>query len=103
METSHCPQNKTFIRGASPGVSDELGDKNAIGGRRWDVATPEYKQRLLLRCIHRIKLTIWTIYAFRVLNPRQCSLAKKVVSKYERDVPKVPKPAEAKRDGVINP
>ena len=35
----HRPQNKTFIRGASPGVSDELWDKNALGGRRWDVAT----------------------------------------------------------------
>ena len=36
-------QNKAFIKGASPGVSDELGDKNAIGGRRWDVATHERK------------------------------------------------------------
>ena len=40
---SHRPQNKTFIRGASPGVSDKLRDKNAIGGRRWDVATQERK------------------------------------------------------------
>ena len=40
---SHRPQNKTFIRGASPGVSDELWDKNVIGGRRWDVATQERK------------------------------------------------------------
>ena len=40
---SHRPQNKTFIRGASPGVSDELWDKNAIGGRRWDVATQKRK------------------------------------------------------------
>ena len=37
------PQNKTFIRGASPGVSNEWRDKNAIGGRRWDVATHERK------------------------------------------------------------
>ena len=35
--------NKTFIRRASPGVSDELWDKNAIGRRRWDVATQERK------------------------------------------------------------
>ena len=28
---------------ASPGVSGELWDKNAIGGRRWDVATQERK------------------------------------------------------------
>ena len=40
---SHRPQNKTFIRGASPGVSDELWDKNDIGGRRWDVAAQERK------------------------------------------------------------
>ena len=32
-----------LIRGASPGVSDELWDKNAIGGRRWNVATKERK------------------------------------------------------------
>ena len=40
---SHRPQNKIFIRGASPGVSDELWDKNAIGWRRLDVATQERK------------------------------------------------------------
>ena len=40
---SFRPRNKTFIRGASPGVSDELWDKNAIGERRWDVATQEQK------------------------------------------------------------
>ena len=28
---------------------------------------------------------------------------KRKFKKLERDVPKVPKPAEAKRDGVINP
>ena len=39
----------------------------------------KYKKTLLLRCIHQfsqIKLKIWTICAFRVLNPRQLSLAK---------------------------
>ena len=40
-----------------------------------------YKKRLLLRCTHRtilnrIQLTIWTIFAFRVMNPHQRSLAK---------------------------
>ena len=35
---SHCSQNKTFRRWASPGVPDELWDENTIGGRRWDVA-----------------------------------------------------------------
>ena len=39
----HCPQSKTFIRGAIPGVSDELWEENAIGGKRWDVATQERK------------------------------------------------------------
>ena len=40
---SHNQQNKSFIRGASRGVSDEMSDKNAIGGRRWDVADQERK------------------------------------------------------------
>ena len=40
---SHRPENKTFIRGASPDVSDELWDRNAIGGRRWYAATQERK------------------------------------------------------------
>ena len=31
---SHCPQNEIFIRAASRGVSDELLDENALGGRR---------------------------------------------------------------------
>ena len=39
----HRPQNKTCRIGASPGVSDELWNKNAIGGRKWDVATQERK------------------------------------------------------------
>ena len=34
---SHNPRNKTFIRGASPGTSSGLWDKNAIGGRRCDI------------------------------------------------------------------
>ena len=36
------------------------------------------------------------------MNPHQCSLAKKVDSNVENDYPKVPKQAEAKRNGVIN-
>ena len=36
-------------------------------------------------------------------EPHQWSLAKEVISKLKRDVPNVPKQAEAKRDGVINP
>ena len=39
----HCPQNKIFIRGGNPGVSDELWDKNAIDGRILNVATQERK------------------------------------------------------------
>ena len=37
-EKSCRPQNKTFIRGASPGISCKLRDiKDAIGGRSWYV------------------------------------------------------------------
>ena len=37
------------------------------------------------------------------MNPHQWSLAKQSSLKVENDSPKVPKQAEAKRDGVINP
>ena len=37
------PKNKTFIRGASPGISYELWDKNTIGWRRRNIATQERK------------------------------------------------------------
>ena len=37
------PQNITFIRGARPGVSYKLRDKNAIGMRRWNISTQERK------------------------------------------------------------
>ena len=40
-----------LIRGVSPGVSDELWDKNAIGGRRWDVAAQERKVPELLEIL----------------------------------------------------
>ena len=40
---SHHPQNKTFIKGTSPCVTDKLRDKNTIGGRRRDVAAQERK------------------------------------------------------------
>ena len=36
-------QNKTFIRGTSPGIPYELRDKNAIGWRRWHIATQEWE------------------------------------------------------------
>ena len=51
---------------------------------------------------NRIKLTKWTICAFRVLNPHQWSLAKRY-EKLKSNDQKVPKQAEAIRDGVINP
>ena len=35
------PQNKTFIRGASPDVLYKLRDKNAIGWRRWNITTQD--------------------------------------------------------------
>ena len=64
--------------------------------------------RLLPRCIHhlnRIQLTIWTICAFKVLNPHQLSLAKQSSLKSWKviHVPQNAKQAEAKRDGVIKP
>ena len=34
---------ETFIWGASPSVSYELSDKNAIGWRRWNITTQEWK------------------------------------------------------------
>ena len=40
---SRRPWNKTFIRGASPGIPYELWDKNTIGWRRWNIATQERK------------------------------------------------------------
>ena len=40
---SRRPSNKTFIRGASPGILYELWDKNTIGWQRWNIATQERK------------------------------------------------------------
>ena len=40
---SHRSQNKTFIRGASPGIPYELWDKHTIGWRRWNIATQDMK------------------------------------------------------------
>ena len=38
------PQNKIFIRGATPSVLYTLGDnKNAVGRRRWNITTQERK------------------------------------------------------------
>ena len=37
------PQKKGSIRGASPGVSYKLRNKNAIGRRRWNITTQERK------------------------------------------------------------
>ena len=49
--------------------------------------------------LNRIKLTTWTICTFRVLNLSQTCCIKKL--KFYNQ--KVPKQAEAKWDGVINP
>ena len=35
------PQDKTSIRGASPGIPYKLRNKDAIGGRGWNIATQE--------------------------------------------------------------
>ena len=40
---SRRPQDKTSIRGASPGIPYKLRNKDAIGGRRWNIATLERK------------------------------------------------------------
>ena len=37
------PQDKTSIRGASPGISNKLRNKDAIGGRGLNIATQERK------------------------------------------------------------
>ena len=56
---SKVAQNKTSIRGARPGVSDELWDKNAIGLRRWDVATQERKITCrLVECMYWLESCI---------------------------------------------
>ena len=40
---SRGPQDKTSIRGASPGISYKLRNKGAIGGRGWNIASQERK------------------------------------------------------------
>ena len=40
---SRRPKNKTFIRGANPGIPYELRNKNPIGWRRLNIATQERK------------------------------------------------------------
>ena len=53
----------------------------AVNFRGWDT------KRLLIRCIRNFisdKLIIWTICAFRVLNPRQWSLAKQSTNVVQR-------------------
>ena len=37
------PQDKTYIRGVNPGISYKLRNKDAIGGRGWNIATQERK------------------------------------------------------------
>ena len=40
---SRRPQDKTSIGGASPGIPYKLRNKDAIGGRGWNIATQERK------------------------------------------------------------
>ena len=78
----HSSQNKTLIRGESHGLSDELWDKNAIDGRRWDVSAPERKvcnmeiKIVTLVVKGNVKLTVPTDWQNRV-NPsrkqKRCS------------------------------
>ena len=73
----------------------------------WTTVKQQYKARLLLRCIHHFKSKFnlqygpyahfgyWTLVSDPWPN--------KVAEKVESDAPKVPKEAEAKRNGVIKP
>ena len=68
----------------------------------------EYKKRLLLRCIHHFKSDlINNMDHMRISGnePSSVVLSKtmKTIKKLKSDYPKVPKQAEAKGDGVINP
>ena len=58
----------------------------------------------LYTILNRIYFTIWTICAFRVLNPQQWSLATQSSFKVKKsDAPKLSNQDKAKRDGVITP
>ena len=66
----------------------------------------KYKKRLLLRCIHHFKSDLINSMDHMSISgnePSSVILRQKVVSKVENVDPKVPKEAEAKRDGVIHP
>ena len=71
-------------RPGRPSCFSDRPEKHKLGRGRWDLASCQvslkYKKRFLLRCIHHFKSdlinNIWTICAFRVLIPRQWSLAK---------------------------
>ena len=73
----------------------------------WYQVLFEYKKRLLLKCIHHFKLDlIYNVDHMRISGTEPLSVIlsqKKYFQKLERDVPNVPKQAEAKRDGVIIP
>ena len=43
VRDAYCPQNKTSIRGAGPGISYKLWNKDATGGWSLYVATQEWK------------------------------------------------------------
>ena len=53
--------------------------------------------------LNRIQLTIWTICAFRVLNPRQWSLAKQSGLKMWKVMPKVPKQGKSQKGWCNKP
>ena len=53
--------------------------------------------------LNRIKLTIWIICAFRVLNPHQWSLAKHVISKVEKRCPKRAKTSSSQKGWCNKP
>ena len=82
---SRRSQNKTFIRGASPGIPYELWDKHAIGWRRWNIAInltiyPKLREvsiENLQRARHVIRgsLLLWTFGSvlIRDLHAESCS------------------------------
>ena len=67
----------------------------------------KYKKRLLLRCTHHLKSDLINNMDYmRILGTEPSSVILSLTKYFQKlkiDAPKVPKQAEAKRDGIINP
>ena len=73
-------------------VLHDFGENSKCRLHNSTVFPLQYEKRFLLRCIHhlnRIALTIWTIGAFRVMNPQQWFFAKQINLKFEKVSPKI--------------